>query len=453
MTTDRASRRGIFGWMLFDWANQPFHTLIITFIFAPYFAASVASDPVTGQAMWANTAKWTGLCVAILAPILGAIADQSGPRKPWIFAMSCLFVIGAFGLWGAVPGMENPTSVLLLFALAYFGAEFMMVFYNAMLPGLAPKEEIGRISGSGWALGYVGGVLVLLIVLLFLAPAGDKPTTLLGISPIFGLDASAGEPARITGPLSAIWLIIFAIPMFLFTPDAPRVKNAGGAIGKGLRGVTRTLKNLPKTPSLMMYLIASMVYRDALAGVFIFGGIYAAGVLDWQTFDLGIFGIIAAIAGALGAWLGGRADEKFGPRPVIVVSILILIAVCITVLTTNRASVLFMPIAEGSGLPDIVFYVCGALIGATGGALQAASRTLLVHQADGKVPMTEAFGLYALSGKATAFIAPTLIAYFTLKTGDQALGIAPVIGLFALGLVLLYWVKTTPEADHVQSRS
>ncbi len=436
-------QRGVFSWMLFDLANQPFNTLIITFIFAPYFAASVAPDPVTGQIMWGDTLKWVGLSVAIIAPILGAIADESGPRKPWILALSLLFVIGCAGLWGAVPGMDNPTSVLLLFALAYFASEFSLVFYNAMLPSLAERADVGKLSGLGFALGYVGGVLVLIFVLLFLSPAPGKDVTLLGIAPLFGLDPFLGEPARATGPLTALWFVIFALPMFLFTPDAAKVRKAGNAIGRGLRTLRGTIRGLPGSPSLLTYLISSMFYRDALNGLYIFGGIYAAGVLGWGLFQLGIFGIIAAITAAVGSFIGGYADKSFGPKPVVRAAVIILIGISILVLGTSREAILGMPVEPASALPDYVFYFCGSMIGAAGGALQGASRTLLVHQAEGRVPMTEAFGLFALSGKATAFLAPWLITYATAATGSQAMGISPVIGLFAIGLVLLYWVKTT----------
>ena len=201
--------------------------------------------------------------------------------------------------------------------------------------------------------------------------------------------------------------------------------------------------------SFFAFLVASMVYRDALAALFAFGGIYAAGVLGWGLFQLGVFGIVAAGIGAIGAWVGGRADRAFGPRPVIVVSIWALIAVGIVALMTTRESVLGMPVAAGSRLPDQVFMLAGGLLGAAGGALQAASRTLLVHQAEGHVGSAQAFGLYAFSGKATAFIAPALVALVTAASGSQRLGVSPIIVLFLIGLGLLYWVKT----DNEQSRN
>lgn len=451
MTSDpsrmsRAARRGAFGWMLFDWANQPFYTLILTFIFAPYFTAQVVGDPVRGQALWGAAAAVAGALVAVLSPPLGAIADRTGGRKAWVLGFSVPYVLGCAGLWLAAPGASPLWPVLLAFGLAYLGSELTILYTNAMLPDLGPKEEIGRVSGSGWALGYVGGLVSLVLVLTLLAPAPGSGRTLIGIAPILGLDPARGEPARATGPLSALWYVIFVIPLFLWSPDAPRSGTPlGTAARAGLRDLGQAIRGLGRERSLGAYLLASMIYRDGLAALFIFGGVYAAGVLGWGTFQLGVFGIVSAGTGALGAWLGGRADRALGPMPVIVATILLLILVGLTVLGTTRESVLGLAAAPGSKLPDLVFLAAGGLLGAAAGALQAASRTLLVHQAEGRMGMGQAFGLYALAGKATAFLGPSGVALVTAASGSQRLGILPILGLFALGLALLSCVKTTPE--------
>ena len=442
MQTSR--RKGIWGWMFFDWASQPFHTLIITFIFAPYFAATVADNPVQGQAMWGWAVTAGALLVAVMAPILGAIADQSGPRKPWVFGFSVLYVIGSFSLWWAAPGMDNVTLILIAFVIGLVGVEFTTVFTNSMLPSLGNKEEIGRISGSGWAMGYWGGVLALFIVLLLMVPAGDSGLTLIGLTPIFGLDPALGEGARATGPMTAIWYVVFILPFFFWTPDVKRAPLRAGAVKEGLNQLKATLVSLPGRKSLFAYLMSSMFYRDALNGLYAFGGIYAAGVLGWQTFELGIFGIIAAITGAIGAWIGGRADVALGPKPVIVFCILALIfGSCLTI-STGPDEALFMALEPGSGLPTIVFFVCGGIIGAAGGSLQSASRTMLVRQAE-EGRMAEAFGIYALAGKATSFIAPFMIGVMTVSFDSQRIGVTPVVGLFAIGLVLMIWVNRDGE--------
>ena len=203
--SSKVGKKAIWGWMAYDWAAQPFHTLLVTFIFAPYFASAVASDPVTGQAMWGYTTAIAGIILAICAPVLGAYADTIGPRKPWIMLFSLLFVVGSFPLWLAVPGMDNTTLVLGIFAVGLIGVEFSQIFVNAMLPELGTKDEIGRISGTGWGLGYAGGVVALFIMLLFLAE-NNEGVTMLGKAPLFGLDAEMREGTR------SLPLVSFPLP-------------------------------------------------------------------------------------------------------------------------------------------------------------------------------------------------------------------------------------------------
>jgi len=440
--------RRIWGWWWFDWANQPYNTLLLTFIFAPYFAASVAPDPVTGQAMWGWMNFAAGMLIAVFAPILGAIADNTGPKRPWIWFWSALYVAGAWALWWAVPGADQATIiwVLIAFGIGMVGLEYGIIFTNAILPTLGDRNEIGRISGSGWAFGYVGGLAALVVMLVLLAE-NDQGVTLIGIEPLFGLDAAAREGTRSVGPVTALWYAVFVIPFFLWVkePSVPAVRLKT-AVSQGLSDLGRTLKRLPKHSSLFSYLLSSTFYRDGLNGIYAFGGIYAAGVLGWSIVQIGVFGILAATIGAIGCWIGGRADRRFGPKPVIVVCILTLIVVCCIIVSTDRTMVLFMPVAAGSGLPDVVFYICGGLIGAAGGAVQASSRTMMVRQANPE-RMTEAFGLYALSGKALSFMAPGMIALATTLSGSQRLGVSPLILLFAVGLVLLLWVRPDGEPE------
>lgn len=437
-------RRGIFGWMLYDWANQPFQTLVVTFIFGPWFVAEAIGDPVRGQALWGWASAVAGATAAILAPVLGAVADRTGARKAWVLAASVPYVIGCFGLWFAAPAMADPTIVLLAFGLAFVGSELGVVFTNSMLPDLAPRHRIGRISGSGWALGYLGGLASLALVLLILAPVPGRDVTLLGMPPAFGLDPALGEPERAVGPLAVLWYVVFALPLLLYTRDTPRVRG-DGSFRRGIADLRETVRTARRHRSLFAFLFASMFYRDGLAALYAFGGIYAAGVLGWGAFQLATFGIVAASVGAAGTYLAGRMDERFGPRPVIVGAIWVLIAVGISALLTTRTSVLGLPVAEGSRLPDLSFMIAGGLLGAAGGAVQAASRTFLVHLSSGHVAPAQAFGLFALSGRATAFIGPALIALVTSASGSQRLGVSPVILLFLLGLGLLYWVKHEDE--------
>ena len=432
-------RKRIWGWFFFDWASQPYNTLLITFIFAPYIKELVG-DGTTAQSAWGFGIGAAGIVIAVLAPVLGALADTGGNRMRWIWLFSIMYVVGAAGLWYAAPGDFSLILILTFFAIGMIGMEFATTFTNSMLPDLGAPDEIGRISGNGWAFGYVGGLFALVIMLLFFADNATTGRTLIGLEPVFGLDPEAREGTRFVGPLVAIWFVVFMIPFFLFVREPKGQKAPKGAVKLALNDLKSTLKRLPQDRSLFAFLGSAMFYRDALNGMYAFGGIYAAGVLGWSVQNVGIFGIIAIIAGALAAWLGGMADSRFGPKPVIAACIIALTAVGVAIVLISRESMFGIALPEGSALPDIAFYVIGAVIGAAGGVIQSASRTMMVRQAN-PARMTEAFGLYALAGKATSFLAPLLIGITTYATGSQQLGVSPVIGLFLIGLVLLLWVN------------
>lgn len=446
-------RKRIWGWYFFDWASQPYHTLLVTFIFGPYFAAVAAEYYLTtglteeaarvqAQSVWATCLTIAGLIIGFGAPVMGALADSSGRRRPWILAFCCMYVVGAATLWFTVPDGASLWWMLAAFALGFIGAEYALIFTNAQLPSLGTDEEVGRISGSGFAFGYAGGFVALLITLLFFAD-NESGKTLIGTDPVFGLDGAEREGTRAVGPITAIWFALFMVPYFLWVKEDP-ARTTRGSFGDAMRALGRLLKTLPQRVSLSAYLGSSMFYRDALNGLYSFGGVYAALVLDWQITQIGIFGIVALISSVIFSWIGGRLDQKIGPKPVIIGAIWILIGVCITVVSMSREVFFGMPLAPGSTLPDIVFFGCGVLIGGMGGVVQASSRSLMVRHSDPAAP-TEYFGLYGLSGRATSFLAPMLIGIVTAWTESNRLGVSPVIGLFIIGLVLLIWVK--PEGD------
>ncbi len=448
-----SEKKRIWGWWFFDWASQPYNTLMLTFIFGPYFAQTAAGVMIEGgmaetaakaqaQALWGYGLTVAGLAIAVLAPILGAVADSSGRRLPWIWLFSAMYVVGAYGTWWTAPQDFSAVWALTMFGIGLIGMEFATIFTNSYLPSLGPRRELGRISGSGWAFGYVGGVLALAIMLA-LFQAGDNGRTMAGLEPVLGLDPATGEGTRAVGPFTAIWYLVFMIPFFLWVRDEPGQGTGTGA-SAALRDLWRTLRGLPRHPSLLAYLGSSMFYRDALNGMYTFGGIYALGVLDWSIMQIGIFGIIAAISGAVFAWIGGYADRAFGPKPVIVVCCFVLMGTALLIVSLSPTSVMGIALPEGSALPSILFYVAGILIGAAGGALQSASRNMLTRQGN-PARMTEAFGLYALSGKATSFLAPFLIGLATDLSGSQRVGASPLIALFAIGLIMLVWVR--PEGE------
>lgn len=451
-----STRQRIWGWYFFDWASQPYNTLLLTFIFGPYFAQTatetliadgMAADAARAQAQayWGYGLTAAGISIAILAPLLGSIADGSGQRMPWIVLFSTLYVVGSAGLWWTAPADFSILWALFFFGIGLIGMEFATIFTNSFLPELHPNsDERGRISGSGWAFGYLGGVIAL-VIMLVLFQAGETGRTLAGLSPLFGLNPETGADTRIVGPLTAAWFMIFIIPFFLHFRDTGPKRAQKIHLRIGLNGLYKTIAKLPRTPSLLTYLGSSMFYRDALNGLYTFGGIYALGVLGWSIMDIGVFGILAAISGAVFCWVGGRVDRRIGPMPVIVFCCVTLILTSGLILSLTPTSILGIGLAEGSAVPDIAFYIAGALIGAAGGALQSSSRTMMTHQANPE-RMTEAFGLYALSGKATSFVAPASIAIVSDLTGSQRMGITPIVVLFILGLILLIWVK--PKGDY-----
>jgi UMF1 family MFS transporter len=440
-------KRRVWGWWAFDWASQPYNTLLLTFIFGPY-VNELLGDGTAAQTAWGYGVGAAGLVIAFLAPFLGAIADLSGRRMPFIWLFSAMYVLGAWGLWYAIPGDFSLVLILMSFAIGLIGMEFATIFTNALLPTLCRREDLGRVSGSGWAFGYLGGFVALVLMLLLFAENAETGTTLIGLEPALGLDPEMREGTRAVGPGAALWYAVFMIPFFLWVRD-PRPPNSI-PVRRALAGawpeLKSTLKALPRERSLFAYLASSMFYRDALNGMYVFGGIYAAGVLGWSVVDVGIFGILAVLTGALFAWLGGKADSALGPKPVIVFNVLMLTLVAIGVVFVSRESVFGIAVSPESRLPDIAFYVLGALIGAGGGALQSASRTMMVRQAPAD-RMTEGFGLYALAGKATSFIAPLSIGVVTQATGSQQAGVTPLIVLFAIGLVLMLFVRAEGRGE------
>ncbi|MDZ4096956.1 MAG: MFS transporter [Paracoccaceae bacterium] len=449
-----SAKKRIWGWFFFDWASQPYNTLLLTFIFGPYFAEVARAHYATqglapeaaaaaAQSYWGWGLAAASIIIAVLAPFLGAIADGTGRRLIWVWVCSLLYVIGSFALWWVVPGGDTLFWAVAFFGLGFVGMEFATIFTNALLPSLSEHDEIGGISGSGFAFGYLGGVAALAIMLTLFVEMGGQGKTLIGIDPIFGLNAAAREGTRAVGPFTAIWYVVFMVPFFLWVKE-PGHSRRPLDFSAAVTSLKTLLKSLLHRRSLAAYLGSALFYRDALNALYGFGGVYASGVLGWSITQIGIFGVVGAISAALASWIGGKADSRYGPKPVIIVAILVLIGVCAVIVGMSRETLFGWPMNPASGLPDQIFFVCGALIGGAGGALQASSRTMMVRHTTPD-HATEAFGLFALSGKVTSFMAPALIAIATMASGSQRIGISPLIGLFLVGLVLLVWVKSNGE--------
>lgn len=448
-----SARKRIWGWWFFDWASQPYNTLLLTFSFGPYFAEvarahfvaqgqTVELSQASAQAYWTGAQTVTGILIAILAPVLGVIADGRGRKMPWIWAFSVMYVIGAAVLWWTLPDMPTLFWSVFWFSFGFIGMELATNFTNALMPSLATHDEMGKVSGTGFAFGYLGGVIALFIFLLFFAEDAKTGKTLIGLSPAFGLDPATREGTRSVGPFTAIWYIVFMVPFFLWVRE-PLTKG-GRKVGESLTALGGALKGLRQRPSLLAFLLASMFYRDALNATYALGGAFASNVMGWTVIQSGMFGIIAAIAATIASWAGGRLDSSIGPKPVIVCAVAILSMTIIVMMNLTPSTVFGIVLPEGSPVPDMVFYACGVVIGAAGGIAQAASRTLMVYHTT-EADAAADFGFYGLSGKATAFLAPALITVATLSFGSARLGIAPLVGLFLIGLVLLIWVKADGE--------
>lgn len=439
----RKSRRGIAGWMLFDWAAQPFFTVIITFIFGPYLVSRLTEDHAAGQAAWSYTLTISGIVIALLSPVMGSIADATGPRKPWIGVFAVVKIAALAALWYAVPG-SSLLFAMTLIVLASVAAEFSIVFNDSMMPRLVSADQVGRISNIAWGLGYLGGMIVLIAVVALLAGNPESGKTVLGLDPLFGLDPALGEDARITGPISALWYLVFILPMFLFTPDQRRGLPIGQAVETGLKELRNTLGELRARRGILRFLIARMIYQDGVNGLLALGGTFAAGMFAWQTIELGIYGIILNIVAIGGCLYASRLDTRIGSKAVVVASLVCLVVATVGIVSTGPGFTLFgavpLPIEDSGGLfgtaAEKAYILYGLLVGIAFGPVQASARSYLARS----VHPDEAgryFGIYALSGRATSFLAPLSVGLITTATGSARIGMAALVVFLLVGLLLL----------------
>jgi UMF1 family MFS transporter len=391
--------------------------VVATFVWSTYFATAILHAPEEGAAEWGAALSAAGFVVAVLGPVLGAVADRAGRRKPWIAAFAFLCVSTTAFLWFSVPVPEAAEQTLVLVALGSVAYEFGLVFYNAMLRDLAPPALLGRVSGWGWGLGYVGGLLCLTLALFGLIRNPAPP---------FGLDRSVAEPVRATAILVAAWIGLFALPLFALVPDRKaRAITMGRAVREGLASLLATLRRLPAQPHLLRYLLARMIYGDGLNTLFIFGGIYAAGSIGFSLEEVVLFGIaINATAGA-GALLFAWIDDWLGSKPTIVIALVALVALGTAILLIHSKP---------------WFWALGLALGVFVGPAQAASRSLMARLAPQGLE-AEMFGLYALTGKVTAFLGPACYGLATAHFASQRAGMATVVGFLVVGLLLLLTVN------------
>jgi UMF1 family MFS transporter len=447
-TAARARWSALVGWVLFEWAAQPFYTLIVTFLFGPYFVNHFVGDPVLGQSLWAYAAAAAGIIVAILSPLLGALVDVKGGPKWRMGLLVCSFAAAMATLWMATPGSGAIIIALVMaaYVVATVSAELAIVLLNSMMPTLVPPRQYGRLSGFSWGLGYLGGLVALLLVAALVAVDAGTGKTLLHLDPVLRLSGAATSE-RIVGPLCAAWLLAFSLPLFLLTPDTSR-RRPDARIGDGLHEFLATVRALPRHGNILLFLVARMIFIDGLTSIFQFGGIYAASVFGWQAPEQSEFAIVLVCAGIIGALLGGILDDRVGSKRVIVASLLVLIVGTAGLLSVDATHILLqVPVAakgEGSGAFSsagertfLLFAIAVALVAAPA---QASCRSLLARLAPPDA-ISQFFGLFAFSGKATAFLAPVLIGLLTTLSGSQRIGLSTVLAFLAIGLVAMTFVR------------
>lgn len=457
-----ATPLGQWAWAWFEGARNPHVLLITIYIFAPYFYLHLVGDPVKGQSLWGDLNSLAGLIIALTAPILGAVADAGGRRKPWLFAFSCTLTLTAVALWYALPN-EAGLSLLAISALlvaTIISFDFTAVFHNAMLPTLVPDRQVGRLSGLALALGNLSGVILFVFMLVCFVWPGEVDWPFVPEKPWFGIDKAAFEPERMVGPLFAVWFILFGSWLFFFTPDQPRVAlGPAAAVRRGLSSLARTIRSLRNYRNVATFLFWRMIYNDGCNAVLIFGGGYAATTFSWTTQDLLVYGVILSVFATYGGVFGGWIDHKFGSRNGLLIAVGGTMVGLVLSLSMRPDTILFFipydpksPPVHGlpffESWPEIIYVIIVIIIAIFITAAYANSRTMMARIAPVS-KMAEFFGLYALSGTATAFLAPFIVARFTEWFQSNAIGLASILILLGAGWIGMLFVKTerAPNAD------
>jgi UMF1 family MFS transporter len=428
-------------WALYEWAQQPYWALIATFIFTPYFAAGFVGDPARGQSLLGYAGAVSGLMIAVFSPLVGATVDARRNPRIWLVGLAIPFVLASSALWLATPGDSSRIlPILVCLVVAGVSAELSGSVMNALLPLVAKPGQVGRLSGSAWALAYVGALITLFVVLLCFS---------LPKVPMLGLSKALHEPDRIVGPLVAVWFLVFAWPLMLIAPQPP--KSAGR---KPLAELWDTIRSLPRKPWMLRFLIGRMLIGDGISSFIAFGGVLAAGMFGWTTTQLGLYAIALSVTAGIGTFIGGRIDQKIGSKTTVLIAAGVVLFGAFGVGLVGRDSLAFVikvaaPVPGGplfASLPERVFLGFSLFVGLTFGPAQASLRAWMAQLA----PAGESgrwFGLYALSGKATAFMAPLVIAVGTRLVGDQRIAVAVSALFLATGAIVLARVpRQGPDA-------
>lgn len=405
-------RAHVWAWSLWDVGSAAFNAVMTTFVFTVY----LTGDPFGGEDYASQVLGLgigaAGVVVALLAPVVGQRSDGAGRRKLWLGVHTMLTALLAALCFLVRP--EEPYLYLgvALLALANVFDEFAVVNYNAMLPGIAGREHIGRVSGLGWAMGYFGGILALTIVLFGFVTPG-----------LLGIPEEDALNVRAVALFSGLWIALFSLPVLLVVPEIrPARRGPRPSVADSYRRLWQTLRTLYRdAPQTLWFLLSSAVFRDGLNAIFTFGGVIAAGTFGFTLSEVIVFAIVGNVAAGVGALVGGRLDDRVGPKRVIVASL-----VCIILAGTP---LLFL---DGT----VAFWVSGLLLCLFVGPAQSASRTFLGRLTRAGEEGT-LYGLYATTGRAVSFLAPTLFAVFVSVLGAQRWGILGILLVIGAGLLLL----------------
>jgi len=418
-------------WTMTEAANEPYFNLVQRYVFAPYFAATLASSQAEGASLWAFALGAVGLAIAVLAPVLGSIADSGSRLKPWLAAVSIVTALFAASLWFATPDVSLWLVLIVVF-VAGVSVELMNQFANAFLPGVANPRRYGMLSGIAFGFSQLAGIAVLLIIIA----VGRNPPAFLADVP--------NAVDRLAGPIAAVAVALFIVPFLLVARETGVARDV--SVRGGLRDLRATLKEAWADRNMRFFLISRMISADGMAIVFGFGAVLAAVSFGWKADSLAIFGIIITVFGAIGGFLGGWLDRIIGSRLLILWGIALLAFGAASVLLTDEARLFGISTGVSLGAPlstpqEWGFLGSGAIIAVGAAFALSGMRALMALLAPaGKVAAF--FGLYAFVGKATAFVGPFLVGVIAATTGSVRPGIGIAVLFLMIGFAAMVVVRS-----------